>query len=218
MALIGEADKMKTGITLNKRIIKDSFVESSEAQLNGTSCLRVVKGQEKLNDYDENTYAKIVGTNFHNGTIEVRVCSRLLPDAPDLARGFIGIAFRINEDDSAFESWYIRPTNGHRMTQDPVRLSHGTQYISYPTYTFAWFREHGISKYDSQADIALEEWITLRAVIHDAKGSFYVNDMETPVLVVEDMIHGADARGSIGLFVDIGTEGFFRDLTINYED
>ena len=60
MALIGEVDKMKTGITLNKRIIKDSFVESSEAQLNGTSCLRVVKGQEKLNDYDENTYAKIV--------------------------------------------------------------------------------------------------------------------------------------------------------------
>ncbi len=208
----------QVSINLQKDRIKDNYVESSYTRVDGCECLRVVKGREKLNDYDENTYAKIVGTDFHNGTIQVKVYSRLLADAPDLARGFIGLAFRIREDDSAFESWYIRPTNGPRMTQDPVRLSHGTQYFSYPTYSFAWFREHGITKYDSRADIALEEWITLRAVIHDGKGSFYVNDMQTPALVVEDMIHGPEARGAVGLFVDIGTEGFFRDLTIEYED
>ena len=36
--------------------------------------------------------------------------SRLLKDAPDFARGFIGIAYCINEDDTKFESFYVRPT------------------------------------------------------------------------------------------------------------
>ncbi len=197
----------------------ESFVHAELTDLEGEECVRVIKHEDKLNLYDENTYARIRGTeNFHNGTIEVKVYSRLLPDAPDLARGFIGLAFRINEDDSEFESWYIRPTNGPRMTDNPVRLSHGSQYFSYPTYTFEYFRNHGITKYDSRADIALNEWITIKAVIEDAKGTFYVNDMETPVLTVEEMIHGKDARGAVGLFVDIGTDAYFKDLKIEYKD
>ena len=198
--------------------LKESFVHTDIVMFDGDECVRVVKHEDKLNDYDENTYAKIIGTDFHNGTIEVKVLSRLLPDAPALARGFIGLAFRINDDDTAFESWYIRPTNGQRMTDDPVRLSHGTQYFSYPTYTFEYFRSHGITKYDSRADIALNEWITLKAVINDARGAFYVNDMETPVLTVDEMIHGDALRGAVGLFVDIGTEGYFKDLKITYKD
>lgn len=37
----------------------------------------------------------------------------------DFARGFIGIAFRIDDEDSTFESFYVRPTNGR--IDDPVR-------------------------------------------------------------------------------------------------
>ena len=51
------------------------------------------------------------GVEFSNGTIEVKVLSRLLPSAPEMARGFIGVAFRINEDSSKFESIYVRPKN-----------------------------------------------------------------------------------------------------------
>ena len=203
---------------MKREELAESCVHADIVTFDGAECVRVVKHEAKRNDYDENTYAKILGTDFHNGTIEVKVYSRLLPDAPDLARGFIGLAFRISEDDSRFESWYIRPTNGPRMTDNPVRLSHGTQYFSYPTYTFEYFRAHGITKYDSPADIALNEWITLKAEIRDARGVFYVNDMETPVLTVDDMIHGPDARGAVGLFVDIGTEGFFKDLNIIQTD
>lgn len=203
---------------MKKENIIESYVHADVVEFDGAECVRVTKHEDKLNQYDENTYARIAGTDFHNGTIEVKMFSRLLPDAPDLARGFIGIAFRINEDNSEFESYYVRPTNGPRMVSDPVRLSHGTQYFSYPTYTFEYFRNHGITKYDSQADIALNEWITLKAVIEDAKGTFYVNDMETPALVVEEMIHGASPRGAVGLFVDIGTEAYFKDLKITYAD
>ena len=77
---------------------------------------------------DINTYAGIEGSDFHNGTIEVDVCGRLLPDAPDYSRGFIGIVFRAAEDGREFESFYIRPTNGKDCT-DPVRKSHGCQYF-----------------------------------------------------------------------------------------
>ena len=204
---------------MNKSNIIESYVHADITDLNGEECVRVIKHEDKLNQYDENTVAVIAGTDhFHNGVITVKMYSRLLPDAPDLARGFIGIAFRINNSVSEFESYYVRPTNGFRMTQDPVRLSHGTQYFAYPGYTFEYFRKNGITRYDSTADIALHEWITLKAVIEDERAVFYVNDMETPALIVDPVIHGSSPRGSVGLFTDIGTEAFFKDLTIEYAD
>ena len=178
--------------------------------------LRVVK-TEKIWQFDENTYAKFNDCDFHNGIIEVKMLSRLLKDAPDLARGFIGIAYRINESDSEFESFYVRPTNG-RNCDDPVRRSHGCQYFAYPGYTFAYFREFGITQYEAQVDIDLDEWIDFKAVIEDEKATFYINDMQNPTLVVEQMKHGTDARGSVGLFVDIGTEAFYKDLKITCFD
>lgn len=174
--------------------------------------LRVTK-KDKLNNYDENTYAKVNDLRFHNGIIEVKLLSRLLPDAPDFARGFIGIVFRANADDSEFESFYIRPTNG-RNCMDFTRKAHGCQYFSYPGYTFSYFREYGITKYEAAADIDLNEWITLKAVIENECAEFYLNQNETPVLTVKDMKHGVGVKGSIGIFVDIGTEAFVSEMKV----
>ncbi|AEB07044.1 hypothetical protein Corgl_0934 [Coriobacterium glomerans PW2] len=176
--------------------------------LNNEIVTRVVKSTN-IHEFDENTYAKKMNLTFHNGIIEVKMLSRLLPDAPSFARGFIGIAFRINEDDSEFESFYVRPTNG-RVTEN-VRKNRAIQYFSYPKYKFDYFRKNGISDYEGTADIGLDEWITLKAVINCSNGTFYLNDNETPALVVKNMKHG-DSKGSLGLFVDIGTEGFFKEL------
>lgn len=186
-----------------------------EKVLDGEKVLRVVKAN-KIMEFDENTYAKRKDIDFHNGIIEVKMLSRLLSDAPDFARGFIGIAFRINDDDSAFESFYVRPTNG--MTDDPVRKAHGSQYFSYPKYTFAYFREKNISKYEAPINFGLNEWIALKAVIEDTNAEFYINNASHPILTVNDLKCGKDARGSVGLFVDIGTEAFFKDLKITRKD
>ena len=165
---------------------------------------------------DENTYVKLADCDFHNGVIELDVCGKLLPDAPDYARGFIGIVFRANEDDSEFESFYIRPTNG-RGCEDPVRRAHGCQYFSYPGYTFSYFREFGITKYEGQVDtIALGEWSHIKAEIADDEGAFFVDGVE--VLRVNGFKHGANARGSVGLYVDIGTDGYFRNLHVQADD
>ena len=46
------------------------------------------------------------------------------------------------------------------------------------------------------------------------KAKFYVDDMETPVLCIEHLKHGKDAQGYVGLYVDNGTEGYFKNLMI----
>ena len=176
---------------------------------------RVTK-KDKLMQFDENTFVKLKDMDFHNGTIKVKMLSRLLPDAPDFARGFIGIVFRVKQDDSEFESFYIRPTNG--TTEDPVRKAHGCQYFSYPGYTFDYFREFGITEYEAPIHNGLNEWIQLTAVIHDDNAEFYLNDEEAPVLAVRSMKHGKDARGSVGFFSEIGTEAFFKDLEVERAD
>ena len=206
---------MMEHISVNAENFQAIHTSVENALLDGETVLRVVKS-EKVECFDEDTYARLLDFNFHNGTICVEMRSRLLPDAPEFARGFIGIVFRINRDNSEFESYYVRPTNGRHP--DPVRRAHGSQYFSYPGYTFSYFREHGISGYEAPCDIGLDEWITLKAVIQDATAAFYVNAMDAPVLVVEGLKHGTDARGGIGFYVDIGTEAFFRNLQLMCDD
>ncbi len=177
-------------------------------------CIRVYK-KDSL-EPDINTYAALVGSDFHNGTIEVDVCAKLLPDAPEYARGFIGLVFRASEDGREFESFYVRPTNG-KNCDDPVRRSHGCQYFSYPGYTFAYFRKFGITDYENKVDsIELGKWSHLKAVVEEKQADFFVDEVH--VLHVNDLKHEASARGNVGLYVDIGTNGFFKNLKIIYKD
>ena len=98
-------------------------------QVEGKEVVRVTKDPQ-VQAVDEPTFAKLVGFNFKNGVIEVAVLSKLLAEAPDFACGFIGVAFRINEDNSKFEGIYIRPTNGRAAEQ--LRRNLSTQYFSIP--------------------------------------------------------------------------------------
>ncbi|MBE6129451.1 MAG: hypothetical protein E7185_09275 [Erysipelotrichaceae bacterium] len=191
------------------------YSSAENTVLGGENVIRAVKS-DKIMQFDENTIVRLKDCDFHNGVIKVKMLSRLLPDAPDFARGFIGIVYRVNENNSEFESFYIRPTNG--MTDDPVRKAHGCQYFSYPGYTFAYFREFGITGYEAPIHNKLDEWVELKAVVQNETASFYLNGEEEPVLIVTDMKHGKDARGSVGFFCEIGTEAFFKDLEIEFID
>ena len=183
----------------------------TQEEMDGEKVFRVTK-KDKIMQFDENTLVRLKGIDFHNGIIRVKMLSRLLPDAPDFARGFIGIVFRVNRENSEFESFYIRPANG--MTEDPVRKAHGCQYFSYPGYTFAYFREFGITEYEAPIHNGLNEWVQLTAVIQDEKAQFYLDEGKEPVLAVQRMKHGKDAHGSVGFFSEIGTEAFFKDFEV----
>ena len=186
------------------------------AELDGEQLIRVVKPEENT-EPDVATYARLVGPDFHDGCIEVDVRARLMHWADIDCRGFIGIVFRATADSDRFEGFYVRPRNGRSCTE-PQRRIHTMQYFSYPGYTFAYFRERGIADYEAQADIEMDEWIHLKAEIAGAGAKFYVDDMEAPALVVDELFGGADLRGGIGLYVDNGTQGHFRNLTVTYAD
>lgn len=176
--------------------------------------VKVIK-DPAVTDSDEPTFVKLKGTDFSNGSIEVKVLSRLLPNAPESARGFIGIAFRINDSNSKFESIYIRPTNGR--ADDQLRRNHSIQYFSFPDYKFERLRKEAPGAYESYADMGLNEWIKLKIVVRDKQAKLFINDNKQPSLIVNDLKHGAGSSGAIGLWVDVGTEGFFSDLKIEKE-
>ena len=118
-------------------------VDAGLSTSDGSSVLRVIKPEDNM-EPDVPTYARLVGSNFHNGTIEVDVRARLSSWADIDCRGFIGIVFRASEADDLFEGFYVRPRNG-RSCAEPQRRIHTMQYFSYPGYTFAYFRERGIA-------------------------------------------------------------------------
>src|SRR5580765_4769350 len=173
-------------------------------KLMGKEVVKVIK-DSAITEFDEPTFTKIKGTDFKNGIIEIKVLSRLLPNAPPLARGFIGIAFRINDSSSKFESIYIRPVNGRADNQ--LQRNHSIQYFSYPDYDFDRFRKEAPGQYESYADMGLNEWIKLKIEVKGNHAKFFINDNKQPSLIINDLKHGADLSGSIGLWVDIGTEG-----------
>jgi hypothetical protein len=191
-------------------------VNMSVTKIAGKKALRVSR-DTATQGADIPTFVRLKNTgHFSNGTIEVTLLSRLLPAAEAYARGFIGVAFRINKDNSRFECIYLRPANGR--AEDQLRRNHSTQYFSYPDYKFDRLRKEAEGKYESYADMALNEWIKMRIVVKHAQAKLYLNDNPQPVLIVNDLKLGATGIGAIGLFVDSGTDAFFRDIKVVTEN
>ena len=54
----------------------------------------------------------------------------------------------------------------------------------------------------------------MKIVINGTRARLFLNDHQEPSLIVNDLKPGANQSGGIGLFVDIGTEGYFTNLKI----
>lgn len=177
----------------------------------GKAVVKVIK-DSTIKEVDEPTFVRVKNIDFKNGIIEVNVLSRLLPTASPTDRGFIGLAFRINDNNSKFECIYIRPTNGR--TDDQLRRNHSIQYFSFPDYKFPRLRKESPEMYESYADMGLNEWIKLKIIVKGNQAKLFLNNNKQPSLIVNDLKHGAEASGAIGFFVDVGTEGYFSDLNV----
>jgi hypothetical protein len=64
------------------------------------------------------------------------------------------------------------------------------------------------------ADMGLNEWIDIKIVVAGEQAKLFLNDGKQPVLIVNDLKHGPDVSGAVGLWVVVGTEGFFHGLRI----
>lgn len=209
--LLGTMNLYSQTIRFEKDKLEPINVSMSVKELMGKDVIKVTKNPA-IKEVDQPTFVKIKGTNFQNGTIEVSVLSRLLPDAPEFSRGFIGVAFRINGDNTKFESIYIRPTNAR--VEDQIRRNHTLQYFSFPDFPFSRLRKESPEKYESYTDMALNEWIKIKITVNDSKAQLFINDGLQACLIVNDLKHGANSSGAIGLWVDVGTEGYFADLKV----
>jgi len=201
-------------IRFDKSNLEANLVNISVEKMKDKQVVKVMR-DSTVKDADEPTFVKIKGIDFKDGTIEVKVLSRLLKNAPASARGFIGIAFHIDSLNSKFESIYLRPTNGR--AEDQLRRNHSIQYFSYPDYKFDRLRKEAEGVYESYADMGLNEWITMRIEVKGKQAKLFLNDNKQPSLIVNDLKLGNNISGAIGLWLDIGTEGFFTDLKIRKE-
>jgi hypothetical protein len=175
----------------------------------------ITMGKFGVDYIDRDTLAVIPGTEgFRNGTIEVDVVGKLSPSAPPYARGFLGIAFRIAKDISQFEALYVRPTNAR--ADDQVRRNHTLQYFSFPDYPYSRFRQEAPERYESYADLNMDDWTHLRIEVEDGKARLYINDAQQPALIVNDLKLGRDKPGAVGLWTEIGTVAYFSNLKIVY--
>jgi hypothetical protein len=155
------------------------------------------------------SYAVVKGSRFHNGTIEVDLAGKPTANAGPAARGFIGIAFRMQGN--RYEYIYLRPTNGR--ADDQVRRNHSTQYGAQPDFDFDRLRHESPEKYESYVDLEPGVWTKYRIVIEGTKARLYVNGALQPCLIVNDMKLG-DSEGAVALWVGPGTEGYFANLRI----
>lgn len=156
------------------------------------------------------SYAIIKGSSFRDGTIEVDLAGQPAAAAGAAARGFIGVAFRL-QPDGRYEYIYLRPTNGR--ADDQVRRNHSTQYSSYPDFDFARSRQEAPEKYESYVDLQPGVWTKYKIEVGGRKARLYVNGAEQPCLIVNDLKLDPQS-GGVALWVGPGTEGYFANLKI----
>jgi len=200
------ADKWEVALT-NTSGLTPHGVQASSVTHNGKSAVRLVE----VPGTQAEGYALVQGPVLKDGTIEVDVAGRPGQGAAETARGFVGIAFRIKPDSSAFECFYLRPTNGR--ADDQLRRNHSTQYISFPDFPWEKLRKETPGVYESYVDLVTGEWTHVKIEFRDRRGALYVNRAPQPALIVNDL-KLEPAAGGIGLFIGTGTEGFFRNLVV----
>jgi hypothetical protein len=156
--------------------------------------------------------ASIDGLEFANGVIEAEIAGAPAPGAGEGARGFVGIAFRLQNDLRTYDAFYLRPTNGR--ADDQERRNHAVQYISHPDWPWFRLRKETPSKYESYVDVVPDVWTKVKIDVRGERARLYVHDQEQPTLVVNDLKTGAQGRGAVALWLDRGTVAHFRSLRV----
>jgi hypothetical protein len=179
----------------------------TDVTFKGRSATRVLADPTAPN---ATSYAVVVGQSFLNGTIEVDLAGQPAAGTGGGARGFIGIAFRL-QNDGSYEYIYLRPTNGR--ADDQVRRNHSTQYSAHPIFDFAQSRKEAPEKYESYVDLEPGVWTKYKIDIDGTKARLFVHGAAQPSLLVNDMRLPVRA-GGVALWVGPGTEGYFANFKV----
>jgi len=197
-----------------------NLVVAAPGRWQGRECLAVELSEAEQRGRLDRTRAAnapsyaIVARDFANGVIEVEIGAELTGRGGADARGFAGLAFHISDDFATHEAIYLRMTNGRLNVPPPPapRIDRAIQYVAHPDFHFWVSRERFPGRYEKGADIAAGRWFRYRLEIDGRRARALVDGAE--VLAVDDL-HYPGRRGLVGLFVDDGSRGFFREFKIS---
>lgn len=157
-----------------------------------------LEGQAKVTDYQNRKSLFLDGGaailkdfQLRDGVIDVDV-------ATPANRGFFGIQFRITDDGANSEWVYLR--------QHKSGLPDAIQYTPVLNTGLNWQIYNGPG-FTAAVDIPKDVWFHLRLKIAGAQAQLYVQEMDKPALVMNDLKSGAQ-QGKIALSVLTGATYF----------
>jgi hypothetical protein len=150
--------------------------------------------------------AWLEGVEFHNGTIEVLLRGKNVPQ-----RSFLGIGFR-GVDDETYDAIYFRPFNF--LADNALSRSHHVQYISHPVNTWSKLRQEHPGVYEGEIPDPPDPdgFFRARIEINKPEIRVYVNDAVEPCLVVNELTDRTGGR--IGLWMGNTSDGSFAELVL----
>jgi hypothetical protein len=186
-------------------------IEAAVASYRGRRAVRIVNIEGPGAQTGEQVLGIVKTSDFKDGTIEADVAGVPRQGAKPSTRGFVGIAFRVQDHGSRYEAFYLRMTNGR--ADDQLQRNHSVQYISQPDDTWQRLREENPGMYESYVDLVAGAWTRIKIVVSGTKARLYVNNAEEPCLIVNDLKLGEN-HGPVALWTGSDTEAYFSNLTI----
>ncbi len=187
-------------------------IQSGAGSYRGRRAVRLVNDDGPVGTVSGGQVLAIVkGSDFEDGTIEAEIAGFPRQGAKPTTRGFVGVAFRVQDHGSRYEAFYLRMTNGR--ADDQLRRNHSAQYVSQPEFPWNRLRQESPSVYESYVDIDPEAWTKIKIVVSGSKAQLYANGADRPCLIVNDLKLGA-SRGQIALWTGSDTEAYFSNLTV----
>ena len=165
----------------------------------------------RLTAQGEDGFAFVNGTQFHDGTIEVDLATKVTTPPGVRMPGFTGIAFRARPDASHYEMFYLRP--GNSRSEDQAMRNHSVQYVSEPGFGWERLRRQWPFIYESYADLQPGQWTKVKIEVHGRHAELSLNGSVNPSLVV-DGLKGEDLQGAIALWSYANEESYFSNLRI----
>lgn len=155
--------------------------------------------------------AVLRGVDFQDGTIEADIAVKITVPPGVRMPGFTGLAFRVKQDGSGYEIFYVRPKNA--QSEDQAMRNHALQYCHEPDYDWYKLRREWPFLYETYAEIAPERWIHMKIDVAGRAARVYLNGSSEPSLVV-DGLKGANLHGAVALWGYAGEESYFANVRV----
>jgi hypothetical protein len=159
--------------------------QAKVAEYQGRKCLMLDGGAAVLKDFE-----------MRDGVVDVDVATRAV-------YGFLGFMFRIVDDGANAEELYLRP---HKSG-----LPDAIQYTPVLNTGRNWQLFNG-SGFTGAVDIPKDVWFHLRLEVVGAQAKLYVEDLDKPALVMNDLKSGVQ-KGELALWVLAG-ETYFSNFQV----